>query len=542
MRRSLPIITLTVVAAIVLTACDSSSKPSGSPASTGSSSPATTSPTATSTATTTAASDSGVINAANVARGVAKLGPLITATMKKTGLPGLSVGVVYQGKVLYLKGFGVRDKGKPATVDPDTVFQLASLSKPLGSTVISSAITDKTPNASWDDRVQQYLPGFELADPWVSQHLTVADMYAHRSGLPDHAGDLLEDFGFTQAQILDRLRYEPLASFRNSYAYTNYGLTAGAEAFSAAVGTPWPTLAQQQIFGPLGMTDTSYSYADLMKRTDRASLHTLDGSTFTPNGNADEDRQAPAGGASSSARDLTKWMTMLLAGGVYNGKRIVDTKDLQQIWGPQNVISRPDQIGGTTSFYGLGWNVGYDQTGALNVNHSGAFGTGGATNVSLVPASGLGIVVLTNGYPMGIPEAISLDFLDDVRYGQPRQDWLTAYQEAFKKVIPTPNTSFSTPPKTVTPARSNAAYVGTYQNKFFGPMTVTSHGSGLVATVGPKHEAFPLIHYTGDRFYLNTIGENASGQSGVTFAASGSKITAVTVSAWNEGDLGTFRR
>ncbi|MGW1638844.1 serine hydrolase domain-containing protein [Streptomyces lavendulae] len=106
--------------------------------------------------------------------------------MRRTGVPGLSVAVVHDDRVVYLKGFGLRRTGEAATVDPDTVFQLASLSKPVSSTVVAATLTDP---AAWDAPLGDTLPGFALKDPWVTSHVTAADLFSHRSGLPDHAGE-----------------------------------------------------------------------------------------------------------------------------------------------------------------------------------------------------------------------------------------------------------------------------------------------------------------------------------------------------------------
>lgn len=95
------------------------------------------------------------------------------------------------------------------------------MSKPLASTVVAGVVDGGT--LAWDDPVAAQLPGFALKDPWVTAHVTYADLFSHRSGLPDHSGDLLEDLGYDRTYILDHLKYEPLGPFRASYAYTNYG-------------------------------------------------------------------------------------------------------------------------------------------------------------------------------------------------------------------------------------------------------------------------------------------------------------------------------
>jgi CubicO group peptidase (beta-lactamase class C family) len=478
----------------------------------------------------------GTVSQEAVQRGVAALDGIVQDDLAATTVPGVAVGVVYQGKVVYAKGFGVRTLGQPAAVDADTVFQLASVSKAISSTVIAAAVQGG--KVAWTDPVRKYLPDFTLADPWVTDHVTIADVLAHRSGLPDHAGDLLEDLGYDQPTILAKLRQEPLAPFRAHYAYTNYGLTAGGVAAAAAAGKPWPDLARETIFGPLGMAATSFRYADFEQRADRVTLHTKTNGGWQANGNFDAEGQAPAGGASSSVIDLTKWMTMLLA---QDG--LLSAASRQTIWQPQIVRQPAEALGGRTGFYGLGWNIDYDSSGRLMVQHSGAFSHGAATNVLLLPGEGLGIVTLTNAYPIGLAEAINRRFLDAVEQGRQTQDWLAVYGKAFAGIVESPDpTDYGKPPTTVTPAHPAAAYVGTYHSDYWGDLTVTEAAGGLSFTAGPARLAFPLTHYTGDQFFFSTQGESATGNSGATFAGPADRADTVTIAAWNTEGLGTFRR
>ncbi len=176
--------------------------------------------------------------------------------LKASGVPGMAVAVVHGGKTVYARGFGVKDvcngDAPGNRVDPDPVFQLASLSKSLSSTVVAHQVGAAA--VSWNTPVVEKLPWFALADPTVTRMVTVGDMFAHRSGLPDQAGDLLEDLGYDRAHVLEHLRQLPLGEFRTSYEYTNFGLTAGAEAVAVGAGTSWESLCQEVLYGPLGMT------------------------------------------------------------------------------------------------------------------------------------------------------------------------------------------------------------------------------------------------------------------------------------------------
>jgi CubicO group peptidase (beta-lactamase class C family) len=118
----------------------------------------------------------------------------VVETLKRTGVPGLSVAIAYKDQVVYLKGFGVRQAGKSEPVDPDTVFQLASMSKPIASTVVAALAGDGL--VAWDDPIIRHDPKFAMHDAWVTRNVSLRDMFCHRSGLPDHAGDALEDIGY----------------------------------------------------------------------------------------------------------------------------------------------------------------------------------------------------------------------------------------------------------------------------------------------------------------------------------------------------------
>src|SRR5262249_9796607 len=146
-----------------------------------------------------------------------------------TGVPGMAIVVVHDDKIVYANGLGVREVGKADRVDANTVFQLASVSKPITSTIL--AILVSLGIIDWDDPVGNLDPDFRLYDSLASRNLTLRDLLCHRSGLGDHEGDLLEDLGYDRATVLHRLRFaKPDSSFRSTYAYTNFGITEAAVA------------------------------------------------------------------------------------------------------------------------------------------------------------------------------------------------------------------------------------------------------------------------------------------------------------------------
>ncbi|MFL5706680.1 MAG: serine hydrolase domain-containing protein, partial [Ktedonobacteraceae bacterium] len=234
-----------------------------------------------------------------------KLEQLAQETLKKTGIPGMAITVVYQDEVLYLKGFGARKAGEHQPVDADTVFQLASMSKPIASTVMAGVVGDG--QVTWDDPISKHDPAFQMDNPYVSREVTLRDMFCHRSGLPDHAGDRLEDMGFDRATILQRLRYLPTDNnFRATYAYTNFGLTEAAAAAAKAAGKSWEDLSAARLYQPLGMKQTSSRFADYAAAHNRALLHVLVDGKWVARYTREPDAQSPAGGVSSSVRDMAQ--------------------------------------------------------------------------------------------------------------------------------------------------------------------------------------------------------------------------------------------
>ena len=374
--------------------------------------------------------------------------------MSLSHMPGMAVAVVWKGHVVFAQGYGVRKLGSPAKVDLNTVFQLASVSKSVGSTVIAREVTKGT--IDWTTKVKPAYPGLVLADPYVTANVTVADMYSHRSGLRAHAGDLLEELGYTQGQIASKLRYEKLTPFRTVYAYTNYGMAIAAQSVANRLKLPWWQVAKRDIYTPLGMTRTSSRYIDYVKSPDRAWTHRLVNGKFVVGPVRDADGQAAAGSVSSSISDMAKWLIMVLGDGDVNGKQFISQEALKPALLPQEIAHAADTPGGRTGFYGYGFNVDTTPAIGTRLSHSGAFSAG---------ALDLGIITLSNAYPQGWPEILNAEFGDLVQNGAITQDWRALYGNAFAALAgPHGRLVGKKRPAKPVAARSLSAYLGSYRN------------------------------------------------------------------------------
>jgi len=466
------------------------------------------------------------ITSDRVTAALAQLDPYIGSAMDKTKVPGAAVAVIYNDQVVFLRGYGVRKIGEAAQIDPDTVFELASVSKPLASTVLASLVGQGT--IKWDDRIADLEPGFQLSSPEITHEVTIRDFLSHRSGLATASGDVLESLGYSRPQILYRMRYLPLpGTFRKTYAYSNFGYTTAGIAAAAKIGKPWEIIAEEQLYAPLGMTSTSSRFSDYENRANKAALHIFLNGQPVNRFVRDADSESPAGGVSSSARDLAQWVRLQLDGGKWNGKQLIDANALAETHNAQVCRvaadpAKPDECP-DGQYYGLGWNVGKNPEGHPQFSHSGAFFLGTSTAVYIVPEEHIGVLALTNSMPVGLPESICLTFLDYLHYGKQQRDYLPLFGGMMGKMIAeaqTDSTNYATLPLPPSPtaAKPLTAYAGTYSNEYFGTLQVTFENGRLILRLPPRGAYYELSHWDADTFtYYFAAEETGLARRGAKF-------------------------
>lgn len=482
---------------------------------------------------------------AKVEAALAGLDRLAAKAVSDGLVPGLSIAVVQDDKVVLLKGYGLREAGQPARVDADTVFQLASFSKPLSATVVAALVSRKV--VDWDTTIAALDPAFQLQGAYPTQQLTVRDLFAHRSGLPGDAGNELEALGYDRATILDRLRLvPPSSSFRAGYSYSNFGLTEGAVAAAKPTGKPWEQVAEDELYRPLGMASTSSRHADFLARTNRAALHIGGAGKWAAKLTREPDAQAPAGGVSSNARDLAQWLRLELAKGVFDGKPLINEDALAATHQPLMARGR-NPVTGAASFYGLGWNVEFGRHG-LSWGHAGAFSVGARTLVTIYPEAGIGIVVLANAFPTGVPEGLADSFFDLVFDGRVDKEWIgpwnAAYEGLYAPAVAAAKARFAPPAGGVLPPAPLTAYEGRYANAYLGAAQVIAQGDRLELRLGPDGgKRFPLTHFNRDVFTYIPAPELPNLPSAVRFTLDADgQAGAVTLEDLDGFGLGTLAR
>ncbi len=454
-----------------------------------------------------------------------------TAKMTEYEVPGAVVGIVENDTVVYLKGFGVQEIGKPGKVDPDTRFQIASVSKYVTGGAIGTLVDEG--KLDWDSPVVTYLPGFKLKDTYAGEHATLRDLLAHRTGLKHFDGDLLGRLGYSNSDMLERMRYlEPGTSFREKSMYSNAGYFIAGETAAMADNRSWEDLTDTRIIRPLNMTRSGAHPETLYLDENHVSSH-----GGTP-GNIHtiplEEAGFPAAGqVVSTGRDMTQWLRMILNGGSVDGTQVLTPKTVNEIHAASMAEGPYGPLGDPNAATGLGCDS-YNFLGERVIEKNGAL-DGVRALVVLIPGKKTGIVVIANKQLTAFPEAIRDEFLE--RYigksGIDLQAREKASQAGWNSLIKNPGRPADAGPATI----PSSAIAGNYRSDLYGTMQVNrgSDAGNMTIGLGPNNYPGNLTHWTNNTWYLSF--PNPDDQVGyITFTANPSG----SVTGFTSEEFGPF--
>jgi CubicO group peptidase (beta-lactamase class C family) len=306
---------------------------------------------------------------------------------KELGIPGISIAIVKDDQIIYLKGLGEKDVDKKLPVTPDTRFAIGSASKAF--TGMLAVMGDDDGKLSLDDSPKKFLPYFTLRDQEAAAKITIRDLLAHRSGL--NRTDLAMVTGMLNREELIRVAgmAKPTAKLGEKFQYQNIMYAAAGEAVAKAENSTWDKLIATRIFKPLGMNNSDTSSTAMQKARDYSFGYDYNPTTKVTRRLPQRaiPAAAPAGAINSSARDMAQWVRLMLNNGTYNGKRLVSEKGFDELVRTQMTIAGP--VG-----YGLGWFL-REWNGHKVVEHGGNI-DGFNSQVALMPDQKLGFVLLTN--------------------------------------------------------------------------------------------------------------------------------------------------
>ncbi|MEE9464099.1 MAG: serine hydrolase [Candidatus Neomarinimicrobiota bacterium] len=422
-------------------------------------------------------------------------------------VPGLAVAVVSGDSVIYAKGFGVREVGRPEPVNKHTLFAIASNTKAFTTTALGMLVSQG--KLSWDDKATKYLPDFQLHDAWATKELRIRDMLSHKAGYPTWGGDMLWwGSSFSRAEVLYRYRFqEPRDSFRYRYGYNNILFIAAGEMIPVITGRSWDDFITEEFFQPLGMTRSTTHVSDLPARGNVATPHMLEDGQVIPIPYRDQDNLAPAAAINSSVWEVSQWLRLQLRYGAYDGVQIVDSAAIRATRTPHTIKSfsvSSQLLFPTTHFrlYGLGWNL-QDYHGGLLVYHTG--GMDGMLSASgFLPERDLGVVILTNFDDHRLYWALFWHIVDSFLDARER-DWSAYYLEEYLEEAREDQAAKAEREKTgkkkSKPSRALKYYAGVYENNMMGKVTVSRQGKILSLKLESYEEGeATLTHWQNDTF------------------------------------------
>ena len=452
----------------------------------------------------------------------------VRRVMRTFTVPGLSVAIVKDGRVVLAKGYGVQRMGDPAPVDERTRFGIASNTKLFTATALSLLVEEG--KLEWDAPVIRYLPWFAMYDPYVTRELSVRDLLVHRSGLGLGAGDLLwwPPSTYDRKEIARRLRFIPPAtSFRSAYAYDNVLYTVAGEVIEAVSGQVWEDFVRTRILETVGMTESDLLHSGAGGGGNTAGTHAEVEGTVRAIAPFLRDNINPAGGIMSGAADMAKWMIVQLdSGRVAGGGRLFSAETAIQLWRdvtPTPIGNPPDgllHLQPHMSGYALGLGV-RDYRGRTLLQHTGGL-PGYVSKVAMIPELRLGVAVLTNQESGPAFESVVYQVLDHY-LGAKAPDYPAIYdrlvQQGRAELRALDQHASATRDSTSGPSLPLERYAGTYRDAWYGDVTIALDGKGLVIrfTKSPSLVG-DLIHWQHDSFLARWRDRELRADAYATFA------------------------
>lgn len=458
-----------------------------------------------------------------------KLDELIQNTQKTFDVPGMSVGIIKDGKIVYSKGFGVASLTTKQKMNDETLVGIASNSK--GFTATALAILADEEKLNFDDKVTKFIPEFKMYDDAVTREITIKDLVTHRAGLGLGQGDLMffpEGGTLTVDDVMHNVRYlKPKHSFRNNMDYNNIMFIVAGEVIHRVSGLSWAEFIEQRIMKPVGMASSYGSY----NRAKKAGVKNIidahapvDGKAIQVPHDWNEIGNA-AGGIVSNIKDMTTWAEFLMNGfTTKDGKKLVSDKQIQQLWQIQQPIPAALKNPYDTHFYGygMGWFLS-DVKGHFQVQHTGGL-IGTVTQFTLIPDMKLGIVVLTNQQSGAAFNSIT-NTVKDAYLGVPDRNWLKTYGDRMSKL----NADFEKGKKEVFAKSLEFSknkkeqlkpenFVGTYNDPWFGDVEITKAKKGyrIASKTSPRLKG-DLLPYSGDTFIAKWDDRSYDADAFITF-------------------------
>jgi CubicO group peptidase (beta-lactamase class C family) len=445
-------------------------------------------------------------------------------------VPALSIVIVKDGKVVFIKGYGVKDINSKEPVNENTLFMIASNTKLF--TGLALAQLDYHKKISLDDKITKYFPNFKLYELSTTQLVTIRDLLSHRIGTKTFQGDFtFWNSKLSRNTIMEKMRLlKPSGNFRQQYGYCNSCFMTAGQIIPKVTNKEWNTYVKDSFFIPIGMTGTYASINDIPQENTLPKPYTTSYTGVLREVPLDKwDNLGPAASIVSNATDLSKWLLFQLDSGRVNGRQVVPfealqkTRDINIILNSRRSSSAPTHMTG----YGLGLFAA-DYNGRQVYWHTGG-AAGMLSLVCFVPEEKLGFAVLSSNDNQNLFAVLRPQLLDaymGLPYRNRSKLALPGFNQEMKKSLQEIS-DWKARVKGSSPALPLQAYTGTYTNPVYGSITVSLKDSGLMIKFNSHEDLTATLNYMDKGEWLMQYNNIEYGIFSVKFNISNKKVISI---------------
>lgn len=419
----------------------------------------------------------------------------IDSLMNKCQTVGVSISVVENGKILYSKGFGYRNLAEKLPVTPNTIFPIGSVTKSITSSLIGVYVGQS--KLETKDKPSKYIPYLRFSTDEMNNLITVEDLLTHRSGIGNT--DATHVFFPTDdiREHIGRLSHiKPSSQVRERFDYSNMGYAILGEITAQISGKTWRENIEEEIFNPLEMHHSNCTLEELQSSNNFSLGYSLYNQKPVKVEYEDQHESYASGAINSTTNDLTKWVMMLLDGGLYKDKQIIPKAYLENSFSEHNIIrgsfgyERKYNLLADT--YGYGWFV-HQYKNMYRVNHEGNV-SGFTSSINLYPYKKIGIIILTNQGSSNLLTKSINDIIINRLLGKERKPWQDYEIRIGESIVP--QTNFPALKADKLPSHPLSEYNGKYFSKSYGELEVFQEGRNL------------MIQFPAFKMYLEHFGYN----------------------------------
>ena len=453
--------------------------------------------------------------------------------MRRWNIPGVAISIIKDGKIIYMKGFGVREAGKPGKVDENTLFMIASNTKAYTATAL--CLLDYQKKLSLNDKVTRWMPDFKLYDELATREVTIRDMLCHRIGFQTFQSDFLNwGCNLSRKEVITNMRnVKPSYSFRSRYGYCNSCFLTAGEIIPLVTDTSWDDFLKYNIFQPLKMNRTTTAQSGIIKDDNAALPYTIFHNQLTKLAYDSIDNLGPCGSINSCVKDISNWIILQLDSGRFEGKQIIPFEVLKKTRTSNTIINDPNNpMFKSKHFhtYGLGWFL-EDYEGRKIISHDGG-ADGFVTNTTFIPEENFGFTILTNTDANSFFIALRDQLIDaafNIPYTNYSEFYFSANEKSMAEQDSMENALFLKSKKANLRDADLKMYAGKYWNEVYGEIEIKSENNKLNIYFSHHPALTGRLQYLDENNFVCSYDPVSYGVKEITFRVKDGKAESVTI-------------